>query len=161
MLSLLPSIAILGLVAFASLLLTRARPSPGRLGEARARASHMLALATVLQGGHFVEEWATGFHVRFPALFGLEPMPLPFFVTLNVTWLLAWTISITMLRAARQPAFFAAWFLAIAAVLNGVAHPVLAVAAGGYFPGLASSPFVGLAGLGLWHRLRSATARHG
>ena len=51
----------------------------------------------------------------------------------------------------------AAWFLAIAGMFNGIAHPLLAVAAGGYFPGLASSPFIGAASVWLWFRLRSAT----
>ncbi|MCP5090226.1 MAG: hypothetical protein GY949_04810, partial [Gammaproteobacteria bacterium] len=54
-------------------------------------------------------------------------------------------------------AYFAAWFLAIAGMLNGVAHPLLAIAAGGYFPGLITSPFIGAAGVWLWLGLRKAT----
>jgi hypothetical protein len=60
-------------------------------------------------------------------------------------------------RSARAPALFAAWFLAIAGMVNGIAHPLLAVAAGGYFPGLISSPVIGSAGVWLWVRLRRAT----
>ena len=54
-------------------------------------------------------------------------------------------------------AFFAAWFLAIAGMVNALAHPSLAVAAGGYFPGLVSAPLVGVASFWLWLELRRAT----
>jgi hypothetical protein len=123
----------------------------------RVTASWALGLATAVQSVHFVEEWATGFHVRFPALFGLEPMPLVFFVAFNLTWIAIWIASIPLLRSARKPAFFAAWFLAIAGMLNGIAHPVMALASGGYFPGLVSSPFIGLVSIYLWRRLKGAT----
>ena len=121
----------------------------------------MLAIATALQSGHFIEEWATGFHVRFPALFGLEPMPLAVFVAFNLAWIVVWIASIPLLQQGRRPAFFAAWFLAIAAMLNGLAHPLMAVASGAYFPGLISSPLVGVAGIYLWRRLRRATVSRG
>jgi hypothetical protein len=62
-----------------------------------------------------------------------------------------------LVLANERIAFFAAWFLAIAGALNGIGHPLMAVAAGGYFPGLVSSPFVGLACIWLWIRLREAT----
>jgi hypothetical protein len=158
MMSLIPSIAALGLAAFAAVHLTRRYPSPIERTMERATASRALALATAIQGGHFAEEWATGFHVRFPALFGLEPMPLPLFVAFNLTWIAIWIASVPLLRSARKFAFFAAWFLAIAGMLNGVAHPLMAAASGGYFPGLISSPFIGLASVYLWRRLHGATS---
>jgi hypothetical protein len=61
------------------------------------------------------------------------------------------------LRSARPAAFFAAWFLAIAGMFNGIAHPFLALAAGRYFPGLVSSPVIAAASVWLWLRLRDAT----
>ena len=155
--SLIPSIAVLGLAALAALQLAICRPSPTEFVMERASASQVLALATVIQSGHFAEEWASGFHVRFPALFGLDPMPLSIFVLFNLTWIVFWIASVPLLRSARQPAFFAAWFLAIAGMLNGLAHPLMAVASGGYFPGLISSPFIGLASVYLWRRLQGAT----
>jgi len=160
MLSLIPSIVALGLAAFAALLLALRHPSPTELSMERDTASRVLALATAIQCGHFAEEWATDFPARFPALFGLEPMPLSFFVVFNLTWIAFWIASVPLLRAARKPAFFAAWFLAIAGMLNGVAHPVMAAVSGGYFPGLISSPFIGLAGIYLWRRLDGATSSH-
>ena len=158
MLSLIPSIAVLGLAAFAALQLVRCRTSATKLTIERVSASQVLALATAVQTGHFAEEWATGFHVRFPALFGLEPMSLSFFVLFNSAWIVIWIASVPSLRSARKPAFFAAWFLAIAGMLNGVAHPAMAVASGGYFPGLFSSPFIGVASIFLWKRLHGATS---
>lgn len=157
MLSLVPSIAVLGLAAFAALQLALRRPSSNELRMECASASHLLALATAIQGGHFVEEWATDFHIRFPALFGLDPMPLSFFVVFNLTWIVVWSASVPLLRTGRKAAFFAAWFLAIAGMLNGVAHPLMAALSGGYFPGLISSPFIGLVSIFLWRRLYCAS----
>lgn len=157
--SLVPSLVVLGIAAFVALQLAMRRSSPMEFSSERTAASQALALATAIQCAHFAEEWATGFHVRFPALFGLEPMPLAFFVGFNLAWIIAWIASVPLLRSARTPAFFAAWFLAIAGALNGVAHPLLTVASGGYFPGLVTSPAIGLAGILLWRHLHRATSR--
>ena len=158
MLSLIPSVAILGVAALVSLQLALGRPSPEEKCSERATASRLLALTTVIQCGHFAEEWATGFHESFPALFSLDPMSLPYFVGFNLVWIAIWFGSVPLLRTARKPAFFAAWFLAIAGTLNGVAHPMLAVYVGGYFPGLMSSPFIGLASVYLWKQLSRSTS---
>ena len=116
-----------------------------------------LAFAVALQSVHFAEEAATGFHERFPGLVGLPGIPLSVFVVFNLTWLGIWVASVPGLRSARADAFFAAWFLAIAGMLNGIAHPLFAIATGGYFPGLVSSPLIGAASVWLWLRLRRAT----
>ncbi len=99
----------------------------------------------------------TGFPERLGALLGLPAMPMSFFLIFNLTWLAIWIVSVPALRAASRSAFFAAWFLAIAGIINAIAHPLLAVAAEGYFPGLVSSPFIGAAAAWLWLRLREAT----
>ncbi len=158
MTSLLPSILILGLAALVSLILAFRRTSPSEFAAERDSASRALTVATVIQTGHFAEEWATGFHERFPALFDLEPMPLWFFVAFNLAWIVLWIASVPLLRLARRMAFFAAWFLAIAGCLNGLTHPIMAIMSGGYFPGLFTSPFIGLAGVWLWRRLQDATS---
>ena len=119
----------------------------------RAAAARTLALATAIQAAHFVEETATGFHERFPALFGAPPMPLAFFVGFNLTWLAIWVAAVPGLGNSRTWAFFAAWFLAIAGMLNGIGHPAMAIAVGGYFPGLLTSPFIGAASFWLWQRM--------
>jgi hypothetical protein len=157
MMSVLPSIVVLGLAAFAALLLVLNRRSPPEMVLERRAAAWALALAVGVQSVHFAEEAATGFHERFPPLLGLPGMSLSVFVVFNLTWLGIWVASVPGLRSARAAAFFAAWFLAIAGMLNGIAHPLLAIADGGYFPGLVSSPFIGGAGAWVWLRLGTAT----
>lgn len=155
--SFLPSVVVLGLVAIVAADLARRRQYPDSRAGQRVTASRALALATIVQCVHFAEEWATGFHIRFPALFGLEPLPLPLFVAFNLAWIVAWFVSIKPLqsahKAAHKAAFFAAWFLALAGALNGIAHPLMAFSMGGYFPGLITSPFIGAAGVYLWKTL--------
>jgi len=56
-----------------------------------------------------------------------------------------------------RAALFPLWFLAIASLANGVAHPLLSVQAGRYFPGLFTSPLVGVAGLALLRQMALAT----
>lgn len=159
--SFLVSAIVLGLAALAALALTTGRTSPPDRSDERKAAARVLALATALQAVHFAEEASTGLHTRLPALFGLPAMSFTVFALFNLAWLGIWAASIPGLRAARPVAFFAAWFLAIAGTVNGIAHPLLALASGGYFPGLLSSPFVAAASVRLWLRLRAATPEAG
>jgi hypothetical protein len=152
---------VLGLAALAALHLASSRPSRPDLGAERRRAARVLAFAAAIQGLHFAEEGLTGFHEALGPLLGLPPMSPSFFVTFNVGWLGIWIASVPGLLSARRPAFFAAWFLAIAGMVNGVAHPLLAVAAGGYFPGVVSAPFIAIASIWLWRTLRGATRPEG
>jgi hypothetical protein len=148
----LPSAVFLGIAAVAALTLTR-RSSPSERVADRTAASRVLALALAAQTLHFLEEAATGFPERFGPLLGAAEMPPGFFLAFNLAWIGIWGASVWGIRSARGWALFAAWFLAIAGTLNAVAHPLLALASGGYFPGLISSPFVGAASLWLWVRL--------
>ncbi|MGI9248768.1 MAG: hypothetical protein ACR2QI_07105, partial [Woeseiaceae bacterium] len=159
LLSLLPSIFVLGLAALAAAFLAQIRPSRPEKVDERSAAARALAMATVIQGIHFAEEAVTGFPERLGALLGLPAMPMSFFLAFNLAWLVIWIISIAGIRSARALAFFAAWFLAIAGMFNAIAHPLLAIAAAGYFPGLVSSPFIGAAGVWLWLRLRESTQK--
>lgn len=157
MLSAIPSVTVLGMVAIFAIRLAQRRSSPIEAATERFAASTVLGATTAIQGVHFAEEWSTGFHIQFPALMGLDPMPLSFFVTFNISWLAIWVVSMPLIRRGSSFAFFAAWFLAIAAMLNGVAHPIMALGSGSYFPGLLTSPLIGIAGVILWQRLREAT----
>ena len=157
MLNLLPSVFVLGLAALAALALALGRRSPPDSAAERLAAAHAITLALVIQSIHFTEETVTGFHERFPAVFGLPAMPLSIFVVFNLAWIGIWIASVPGLRSGRALAFFAAWFLAIAGMINGIAHPLLAINAGGYFPGLLSSPVIGAVGVLLSLRLRRAT----
>jgi hypothetical protein len=140
----------------ALLLAVHRRPAPSR-GDERRRTALILACLVALQALHFVEEYATHFYERFPVMVGLAPWPASFFIVFNLTWLIAWAVSVIGVRAGVTPAFFAAWFLAIAGMVNGVAHPLLALQAAGYFPGLITSPLVGINGVVLWKRLMLVT----
>jgi hypothetical protein len=157
MLSALPGLAVLGLAALAALVLAIVRKSsPDNVMQRRA-ASRALSIALAVQVLHFGEELLTGFYEKFPALFGLPAMSITYFVSFNLIWIAIWVASIPGVTLGQRAALFAAWFLAIAAMINGVAHPALAIKAGGYFPGLVTSPFIAVAGILLWLRLRAAT----
>lgn len=123
--SIVPSAVVLGAAGAMALFLTLTRgwavdSTTHRRGAVR------VALATILsQAAHFAEELLTGFHERFPALFGLVPIPLRVFVLFNLAWLVVWALCVWGLAARRRAALFPLWFLGIACVANGVAHPSL------------------------------------
>jgi len=134
-----PSLLILGLLALVAAALAKKRPLPSRQGREQRWASVFLAAATLLQAVHFAEELVLDFHVQFPAVFGLTPIPVLIFILFNLGCLFLWTYSVYAIRRADNIALAAAWFLALAGILNGLAHPVLAVVSDTYFPGLLSS----------------------
>jgi hypothetical protein len=111
-----------------------------------------------MQAAHFGEELTTGFHTQFPQRFGLAPWPTSFFVVFNLAWLVIWCVAVALLRSGGRAAAFPIWFLAIAGLANGVVHPALAFSVGGYFPGLWTSPAIGIAGLLLLRWLVQTTA---
>jgi hypothetical protein len=158
MTSALPTVIILGLAAFVALLLAQFRRSPPDNTKERLAASRALAITIGIQVLHFIEELATGFPAQFPAVFGLPAMSYTFFIAFNLAWIAIWVASIPGLQLGQAPTYFAAWFLAIAGMLSGIGHPLIAISSGGYFPGLVTSPFIGFAGAWLWRRLYAATA---
>lgn len=115
------------------------------------------ALALWAQSLHFAEEYLQEFYLRFPELLGLTAWPETFFLTFNSAWLAVWAIAIAALAKLPRATTFPLWFLAIALVANGIAHPLMAITTGGYFPGLWSSPLVGILGFVLLRRLVFAT----
>jgi hypothetical protein len=104
-----------------------------------------------------MEEFVTRFADRFPALLGLPVWPEDFFVIFNLIWLSLWILSAIGLQRGYRIALFPIWFFAIAAMANGIGHPMLVVVARGYFPGLITSPVVGIVGVLLWIRLQALT----
>jgi hypothetical protein len=120
----------------------RGRP----LDPARLRPAASGAL--LLQLAHCTEEYLTGFAQRFPVALGLMPWSNRFFLTFNASWLLVWALAVGALVSGRTPLAARAvlWFLALAGVLNAAAHPLLALRAGGYFPGLVTALPLGIAG---------------
>jgi len=151
--SILPSVVFLGVAAAIALFLTFNRGWAER-DRTRTRRAVQIALVAILsQAVHFSEELSTGFYERFPALFGLPPMSLRFFVSFNLAWLVIWSLCAWGLATRRRAALFPLWFLGIASIANGIAHPSFSVLAGGYFPGLVTSPVVGILGVLLLQRL--------
>jgi hypothetical protein len=130
----------------------RRRPKPASPAD-EWRTIVLFAVGILLQCAHFAEEYATGFYRLFPTSLGLAPWSPRFFLVFNLTWLGIWVWAAFAVRTRSRAAYFAIWFFALAAILNGVAHPVLAIRAGGYFPGLVSAPFLGVVGVWLCVRL--------
>ena len=148
----------LWIAAVAAILLTLSRPIPSPPDPRQLRAVVIaMTVAIGIQLLHFGEEWMTCFHERWPPLLGLTPWSDRFFVTFNLVWIVVWVMSVFGLRAGWQVALMPAWFLAIAAVMNGVAHALLSLRVGGYFPGLLTAPAIGACGLWLTSRLRALT----
>ena len=140
----------LAVAAAVALALALARGVPA---AALATVRRLTLLGVLAHLAHFAEETSTAFYQRFPELLGLAPWPLPFFVSFNVAWVALWLASIHLLGRFPRAAGFPVWFLAIASAANGVVHPLLAVMVAGYFPGLWTSPLVGVAGVLLWRGL--------
>ncbi|MGD0507457.1 MAG: HXXEE domain-containing protein [Terriglobales bacterium] len=155
--SILTGTAGLSAGAVVALLLTiLRRPVDGDL-VGRERTARLFLIGLAAQCMHFMEEFVTRFQERFPTLLGLPAWSQNFFVVFNLIWLSVWILSAIGLRRGYRIALFPVWFFAIGAIVNGIAHPMLAVVAQGYFPGLITSPVVGVLGVLLWLRLQALT----
>jgi uncharacterized membrane protein YhdT len=152
--SILTGTAVLSMGAVASLVLTILRKPQI---EGREHAVRVFLLGLAVQSVHFMEEFVTHFEDRFPTLLGLSAWSENFFVAFNLLWMSVWILSAIGVQRGNRIALFPVWFFAIACVANGIAHPVLAVAAHGYFPGLITSPILGVLGVLLWLRLLKST----
>lgn len=155
--SMLIGTAGLAFAAFVAFYLAFARSAADAEPAARDRLVRLVALAVLVQGAHFAEELATGFERRFPELLGLAAWTTRFFVGFNLFWLAVWAVAVFGVRAGVDAAYFPIWFLGIGMAMNGLVHPMLALMAGGYFPGLVSSPFAGALGVVLLRRLWELT----
>ena len=157
--SILVGTAGLSVAAVMALLLTLTRKAGDSDPILQRRLMHLTALTIVLQGLHFAEEWVTGFYKHFPELLGLRSWSVVFFVSFNLFWLVVWVLSAIGLRGPVQAAFFPIWFLGIGCIANGLAHPLFSLVEGGYFPGLWTSPLVGVAGILLLRALALYTQK--
>ena len=156
--SYLPSTLALGTLLVAAVALTAVRPQLRSEVRTSARLFAVVGLTILLQAFHFIEELQSNFFIRFPEAFGLQPFTEPVFVAFNVTWLVIWVIALFALRAGLVIAVCPLWFLGLAMLLNLIAHPVLALRTGGYFPGLLTAPLVGVFGILLIRELVRVTA---
>ncbi len=97
--------------------------------------------------------------MRFPEFLGLRPWSATFFAVFNLTWVTVWIVCIALLGSYPRIAIFPIWFLGIASAANGVYHPLLSLINRGYFPGLWTSPLVGILGIVLLRTLASSTSK--
>jgi hypothetical protein len=159
--SFVPSIIALSAMAAAALFVTIVRGGIHADSRALRSAVGLSILGIVCQIGHFAEEAATGLNRRFPEFFGLDPVAMESFVTVNVVALAIWTLSVLALAGGSSAGLFPLWFLGVASLSNAFLHPALSVATGGYFPGLITSPIVGAAGFFLLRGLARITQPNG
>lgn len=150
-----------GLTIAAVVALTLTITRGGVASEQVSRLRRTSSLLVLFQVAHFAEEYLLQFHLRFPELLRLPPWPVEFFVAFNVAWLVIWGAAIAGIAKLPRVAAFPLWFLAIVSAANGIVHPLLSLADGGYFPGLWSSPFVGILGALLLRSLALATIARG
>lgn len=149
-----PSAIALGTILGVSAVLTAMRsPVPNdQLNSVR----RLVLIACAAQLLHFVEEAAFDLHVRLPDAFGLPGMSFAFFLSINIGALVVWLVG-ALQRTFNPLVITTFWFLGLASVFNLLAHPILAIVTGGYFPGVLTAPLVGVTGLLLTRRLFQAT----
>jgi len=113
-----------------------------------------LYLAAVsIQCIHFLEEYLTGIQTEFPKPFGYIWSDQQF-VTLNLVWLAVFVVTGVGVHYKIRLSYLVVYYFAIiGGIANGLAHPLLSLMKGGYFPGLFTSPFVLIVGLALLRRL--------
>lgn len=110
-------------------------------------------IAVCLQCFHFLEEFVTGFQTEFPRLFGYVWSDQQF-ASFNLAWLALLIVNGVGVYFETRLSYLLVYFFAmVGGIANGVAHPLLSLTTGGYFPGLFTSPFVLIVGLALLSRL--------
>lgn len=153
LLGLIPLYVVAGLALLFTIFRRGAKPDP----TLTQRFIHLFLLGIALQCIHFIEEFVTGFYTRFPAFLGLAPWPAEFFVTFNLAWIAIWIVSAIGIYYNFQAAYFPVWFFTLGMIVNGIFHPLLALNSRGYFPGLFTSPAVGIIGVVLMIKLWELT----
>ena len=115
------------------------------------QATYGVALAIFLV--HACEEFLTGFQRRFPALVGDHWTDTQFLV-FNTAWFVTFVLAGWGLRRRRPLAVLIVLFLALGGGIgNGVAHLLLVVMQGSYFPGAWTAPLCPIAGAALLRQL--------
>ncbi|MEM7350609.1 MAG: HXXEE domain-containing protein [Acidobacteriota bacterium] len=147
----------LSLLLAVSVVLTWVRPWRRKSSGDRSRLARWLLIGIAAQCFHSIEELLGEFYIRFPEFFGLVPWSIDLWVAFNIVWVALWILAALGLVAGWRLALLPTWFFALGMAANGIAHPLLAVASGGYFPGLVTSPLVGILGVWLLRLLWVAT----
>lgn len=129
----------------------------------RGSATNVFLVLILVQAVHSVEEYAFRLYdVLAPAryvsgLFGADRQ-IGFVIVNSALVLFGLWCWIARVRPGRAGAKGLAWFWGLLEIGNGCAHLALAVAARGYFPGVATAPLLLVLGALLVLRLRSRLA---
>ncbi len=153
--SLAPGLQLLLLVVALVLAVVR-RPCPVREG-AHTRHIKAFLIGISCQCFHFLQEFVTDLLLYFPPLFGVVCLSAELFVGFNPFWFGIWVLSVFGPLRSSRVTYFPIWFFALAMCLNGLVHPLLALLVAGYFPGLVTSPVVGMMGVVVTIRLFQLT----
>jgi hypothetical protein len=133
-------LAVALLLSYALWLSRRAWPSPRRILP-------MYSVAVLIQCVHLIDEYRAGFYQAFPAIMGSVAWSARQFLVFNLVWLAVFMLAGIGLAREWRPAYLIALFLALGGgVGNGLGHTLLALRAGGYFPGTYTAPLALLAG---------------
>jgi len=128
------------------------------------RARFLFAALILAQAIHSVEEYLFRLYDALPPAryvsdaLGLD-RPLGFIVANVALVLFGLWCWLARVRPGHRSARAFAWFWALLEIANGLAHCGLAIAAGGYFPGLATAPLLLGFGLGLAWSLTAGRRR--
>jgi hypothetical protein len=89
---------------------------------------------------HFIEEYVWGFHERVAEVLPFSPMSAGYFIRFNLIAYGCFLVAAFAIHHGIKWAMVVAWFFIIAGVAGNMFwHPLLALRAGGYFPGLYTS----------------------
>jgi hypothetical protein len=130
---------------------------PVATDEQRVSLVKLFAIGVAAQCLHLLEEYLTGFYVRWPEFIGFARWTQEFFITFNLCWIAIWVASAAGVLTGLRIAYVPVWFFTLGMIGNAIWHPLLALATGAYFPGLWTSPIGGLIGLLLIYRLVRST----
>lgn len=144
-----------------AIVFTIIRPLKDLSIDVRQKFVGLFLIGVACQCAHLIEEFSTGIHRLFPPLFGLAPVSAEAFIGFNVFWIGVWSVSAVGFMHSSRVALIPIWFFALAMCLNGVAHPLLSVWVGGYFPGLITSPIAGVMGFLITRELLRITGSQG
>lgn len=104
-------------------------------------------IGVAVQCFHFLEEFLTGFQLKFPLLFGYQWSD-QLFAGFNIVWIALFVLNGAWLQTGGRLSYLLVYFYAIVGgIANGIAHPIPSISYRGYFPGLLTSPFALLIGV--------------
>jgi hypothetical protein len=132
------------------------------------RDRHAFLLLIALQAAHSIEEYALGlYEVLAPARFVSQIVPgspaLGFAIVNAALVAFGLWCYLARVRPGHASSRGWAWLWVAIEIGNGIGHPLLAVASGGYFPGVVTAPLLLIAAsylaFRLWRRRESTSAR--